>query len=247
MSHTRAQLISLAEALILDGRPYMAVYDSTHGLSRADMIARILTAAAVEVSKYSERLIIQDVAGAGSKIVRLGTALSNWDDTVSLVKGLKYPYDAADEDQDDYDPEYYRVEPKLFSGTPNVTALALVFYAATPAVGETIRILFRGLHELNPALAGNITVPDADVLALAQWTAGQYLVAAGAAALQFIDGTLSADIATSRISSGEFRQVGDKLISLFYEHFGVDRSAGSGAAAALVQFDTPGFEGIWNK
>lgn len=170
------------------------------------------------LKKYSRarpRTLVADVAGDGSHDYPLP---AGWSNGLSALQSIEFPIGSLPETYIDNDGI------KLYQAPGGVK---IRLYDFTPAVGETIRVTFTGLHD-------ETSLPDADIEAVANMAAS---LCCRQLALRYAgssDSTIGADVVNYRSKGDEFARRAKELEKLFRDAIGIRENDTTPAAMATV-------------
>lgn len=197
-----------------DGAAFLAAADYTSAITQA----------LVEYSKHRARVLVADLAGAGSYDLVLPVT---WETDFSEVRSVEYP-------AGEQDPAYLQPADYLLYSTAVATKLRLRY--DTPAVGETVRISYSATH----TIAATSTVPASDNSALADLAASFCLRKLASRQTQSSDTTIGADAVNYGQQPTNYTMLADRLLRQYRDHMGLGDGGqgGSDNAPALTIRDT---------
>jgi hypothetical protein len=226
---TRAEFVSLVEAKIQDLGPEIKVYDSTRGLSSANLISSLIDNHIDELSDYAPQTIIEDFTGTGSRYYVLTTILSSWpaeaaadNAEVNRVWLDISSADSWDRDYGELEYQFWTVDYWIIAGTQ---VKALIFRGPYyPSSSDTNRVEYFINHTFPGS--GDISLEAKHIDAFADLIAGKYLLSALASKMiQVVSNTPVSDALTPLNPVRTVQSAGQILIDKFYEHFGDDPRA----------------------
>lgn len=225
---TRAEFIKLIEAKIQDQKPEINLYDSTRGLTSANLISELIDGSISELSDYTPQVIIEDFTGTGSRYYGLVDTLSGWtaanseNAEVNRVWLDVSDYDSADRDSEELPVKYWTVDYWLIAGTQ---VKALIFRGAfLPSSSNTVRVEYFIDHTFPDA--GAVSLETKHIDAFSDLIAGKYLLKALASnMIQNVSSTPVSDALSPLNPVRTVQEAARTLMNLFYEHFGEDPSA----------------------
>ncbi|HIJ95788.1 MAG TPA: hypothetical protein HPP94_08655 [Desulfuromonadales bacterium] len=178
----------------------------------------LLSAAAEAIKRYSKhrpRLTCADVPGQNSYDIPLPPG---WSPGFSAVESIEYPVGAVPETL--IDPRDWR-----FYQTP--TEIFIRFSTIKPAVSQNVRLLYSLLHS-------ELTLPAADLEAVANLAVSLCLRQLAAAFGQTSDSLIQADSVNYRSKSDEFRRLAESFEGLYKHHLGIKDTDTTIAASVIA-------------
>ncbi|ABF42414.1 hypothetical protein Acid345_3413 [Candidatus Koribacter versatilis Ellin345] len=189
----------------------------------------IRQAIADRYSKDRPRIIVSDVAGAGTSDLPLPTGpnAEQFEDGFSVIRTIEYPMGELPPVYiDDQDWRLYR--------TP--TGLVVRMMLVTPSEDEQARFEWTSRH-----LADASTLPGADLDAVCDYAAALCMVAIASGYIQLTDSSLQSDSVNYRTKSQEALAQAKQFRTQYFAHVGVEADASgtesSGAALAIGDFN----------
>lgn len=222
---TLAEFTALVEAKAQDVGE-VKVYDTTRGLSSANLISELITDSIDELSDYAPQTIIEDFIGTGVRYYNLSSILTGWpaiaDEDNAEVNRLWLDLSdsaSSDRDDDELPVKYWTVDHWLFSA---VQSKALIFRGAFfPSSGDIMRVEYY-INQTFPG-SGAISLETKHVDAFSDLVAGKYLLKALASKMiQNVKNTPVSDALTPLNPVRTVQSAAQILIDKFYEHFGDD-------------------------
>lgn len=174
-------------------------------------------------SKHRPQRKVYDIAGDGGYDYSLP---SDWVRDFSMIFSVEYPAGSRPANiLGDKDWEIYE----------DSTGQKLRMLSATPNTGETIRITYTLLHAVN---ISSSTIPAFDADAVANLAASLCCEALANYYVQTADSTINADVVNYRTKSQEYSSRAKRLMTLYYDHIGIDEDSPHPPAGATGNWDT---------
>jgi hypothetical protein len=225
---TRAEFIKLVEAKIQDQKPEINLYETSRGLTSANLISELIDGSISELSDYTPQVKIGDFTGTGSRYYGLIATLTDWtavnDENAEVSRVWLDISDStsADRDFEELAVKYWTVDYWIIAGTQ---VKALIFRGAfLPSSSNTVRVEYFIDHTFPDAGEASLEAKHLD--AFSDLIAGKYLLKALASNMvQDVSSTPVADALSPLDPVLTVQRAARTLMNLFYEHFGEDPNA----------------------
>lgn len=213
---TLADFTKIVEAKIQDPR-VVQVY-SSRGLSSSDLVTAIIDKFIPELSRLVPLLKVGDLNIAGTYYKKLNGNLTDWSESISVIKSLIFPFFGyTTQNEDPLPTEDYCVK-KYVAGDDD--RYLVLRGGALGFLNHTARVTYSIPHTIS-VLA--FTLPDQYVDSFAKVVAGTYLKDSfSTAKLEAVDRSLGAETIAGTTAPEVTQRVADELLKAGWKGLGAD-------------------------